>query len=541
MDEATKRREIERLLQQRHISVIEKPQATAFVCIYSSEEITNAFHTFSFLLPIQRAEEFLKGVGWDHRASDFVPHVECSQSWKDGRTVREVYYLRNGNERGAEALVHVRSFPSHRPSAIEIAEEFRLFHNLYHDTARNIFLHCDVHGVEHEVVRVSTHHVEVQLRFLTDFLRAKQMHLALQWAGNYCCEYPLHELGLKSGEEEEHASSFHWWRSVGEDVPTDNFQCISRLLGKAIISCPGAVEYRDPYKADQTNYPSFIVGHDEAGNSVLETCDPQEIQADATRALTPVFFLRSVLAKYFSAPERYEVEDGHLRCGSLWDLRIDNDHPKYVIAWLKDLGYLPSAERAHWRGFNVQPDGGVSETFYKRNIRAWFADPKMPDLRIKQHYSRVNKRWCDVFGWPLWNEPLKEDRYVFRQVHVCLEDNQAEFDQQNGLLAKLINDFLNDAQISNALIAQPKNSGSLNHLQQFLIEKNIADVEKHIGPLRVVQGLRSSGVAHGKGKNFQAALRRANLDTLPLLEASRRIFQGVADFIEWLRSSVLKT
>ncbi len=506
--------------------MIEKPQANSFVCVHSSEDLTDGF---------------LKDIGWNYHASDFRAHVECAESWKDGQSVREVYYLRTGNEGGVEALVHVRTFWNHRPTEIEIAEEFRLFHNLYHDTARNIFLHCDVHGIEHEVVRINGDRVEVQLRFLTDFLRAKQMHLALQWEGNYWCKFPLESLGLKPDEREERASSFHWWFSVRGEVPTDKCECISRLLGKAIISCPGAVEYRDPYEADQTSYPLFIVGHDEAGNPVTETCDPEIIRADASRALTPAFFRRSVLAKYFSAPDRFKVEDGHLRCGSLWGLRMDNDHPKYVIAWLKDLGDLPSAEREHWRGFNVQPDGGVSETFYTRNIRAWFADPKMPDLRIKQLYSRVNERWREVFGWLLWSEPSNQDRYVFHQVHVCLEDNQAEFDQQNGLLAKLMNDFLNDAELQKALINEPaKNARGLDRLQQFLIEQGHADADSRIRPLRIVQELRSTGAAHRKGEKFQAALRRANLDGVPLGKASVDIFRGVADFIEWMRISVLK-
>ena len=114
------------------------------------------------------------------------------------------------------------------------------------------------------------------------------------------------------------------------------------------------------------------------------------------------------------------------------------------MAWLKDLAQsLPAAEREHWRSYNIAPDGVPSRTFYIRNIRAWFADPTMPDLRLKMLYPRTNEDWRKNHGWPLWHDPEPEDEYVMRQLHVCLDENQSEFDQQNGLLAKAMVDFLN--------------------------------------------------------------------------------------------------
>ncbi len=73
-------------------------------------------------------------------------------------------------------------------------------------------------------------------------------------------------------------------------------------------------------------------------------------------ALTPIYFRRGVLSKYFAEPERYEVGDGDLRCSGFWSLRMDNDHPQHVMAWLKDLAQsLPAAEREHWRSYNIAP------------------------------------------------------------------------------------------------------------------------------------------------------------------------------------------
>lgn len=547
MEEAERKQEIERLLQLRRVKFIEKPNAEAFVCAYSCEDAKNGFHTYCYLLPPQLVEDFLNDLGWSHRSDDFKPHVECVVHRRSGKKVRDVFYLRDGNESGAHALVHVRHFWGLRPSSPEIAEEFRLFHNLYHDAARNIFLHCAVHGVEHEVVRVSGHRVEVQLRFLTDFLRAKQMHLAMQWDGAYWCNYSLAELGLKSIQKEQRGANFRWELCARDDLPTDDCKCISRLIGKALIRCPGPLEYHDPFKEDPAAFPAFTVGQDEHGAPVTNSCDPETLRRDAGRGLQPVFFRRRVLRKYFDDPAKFSVEDGYLRCGSLWGLKMDNDHPKYVIVFLKDLELLPPAERQHWLSQNVLPDGCMSETCYTRNIRGWFADPKMPDLRLKNLYPRVNGVWKTTHGWPLWREPAQEDRYVFHQAHVCLEDDQAEFDQQNGLLAKMLNDFINAEEIQTNLRTPPVNPQDpkkapppLSLLQQFLIEAGHADAKERLRPLRLVQELRSTGAAHSKGGNYKDALKKAGLDRLPLVEASMKVFAGTADFIEWLNTDVLK-
>jgi hypothetical protein len=221
--------------------------------------------------------------------------------------------------------------------------------------------------------------------------------------------------------------------------------------------------------------------------------------------------------------------------------KAGNDHPKYIIVFLRDLGLgLPPVEASHWQSHNVAPDGAPSETFYKRNILAQFTNPKMPDLSLKHLYPRVNKLWEQKHGWPLWRDAVEEDSYIFRQVHVCLEENQAEFDQQNGLLAKLTNDFLNESKIKADIKMQPLPDGGLNRLQQLLLESGFADAEARIKPLRIVQELRSKGSAHGKGKDYESCLKRAGLAGLSIVESSAMIFSGVVDFIEWMRSDVLK-
>ena len=220
---------------------------------------------------------------------------------------------------------------------------------------------------------------------------------------------------------------------------------------------------------------------------------------------------------------------------------MDNDHPGHLVAWLKDLAQgLPRAEREHWRSKNILPDGVPSKTFYIRNVRALPANPVMPDLRLKMMYPVVNEAWAAKYGWQLWREPQPEDRYVFRQLHVCLDENQSEFDQQNGLLAKVIVDFVNKERLTAALMEPTPSEGGLNVLQAFLEQDGHTDAKEQVEPLRVIQQLRSAGAAHGKGANYAAAMRRGELVGLSLVGASMKVFQGAVAFITWIGAMVLK-
>lgn len=522
-------REIERLFQGQRQAVIQEPRAQAFVHVYSSQSSRDGFHCYSYFLPRNQIDAFLSDVGWNKHDGDFTPHVE---SWNNGRENERVFYVRDGNEDGSQAFIIWRTFSNYWPSSKEVCEEFRLFFNLYHHREKNLYLHCDVDGVEHEVIRVTAEKVEVSLRFLSDFLRAKQMVLALQYEGNYWSAIPLSELGLSRRSNSGRNEIARWELIVAENSYSEDARSISRLLGKAIIPCPGPLEWLDPYKEEPEDFQNFIVGHDAAGNPVFDTCDYEQIHAIYDRAMAPVFFKKAVLSKYYNEPHRYEINSSGLWCGSNWHLRMDDDGRKYVTVFLKDLSSLPSAERDHWKAYNVAPDGGISESSFMRNIRGWWATPAMPDIVFKPLYRRVNEKWQEIYGWPLWLDAPEGDAHLLRQAHVCLEDSQAEFDQQNGTMAKLLCEFLNEKSLRASLREPPV--GSANQLRDFLLAEGFTDANEKLGPFFVFQSLRSTGAAHRKGDEYEKKMKRAGLLGVPLDEASFQLFARTVASFEWI-------
>ena len=153
----------------------------------------------------------------------------------------------------------------------------------------------------------------------------------------------------------------------------------------------------------------FIIEIDANGKETEYTSDPKALannfgaNVGAPHYLTPVYFLREVLAKYFAEPEGYAVSDGRLSRLGLWGCQIDNDLERYVVVFLGDLWHdLPYEERLHWRQFNVPPGNGISRTNLERSILGRFADPSFPDLAFRREYTKVLGDWDKTLGWPLF-------------------------------------------------------------------------------------------------------------------------------------------
>jgi hypothetical protein len=222
-----------------------------------------------------------------------------------------------------------------------------------------------------------------------------------------------------------------------------------------------------------------------------------------------VHFRRDVLAKYYDNPELYSIEDGYLRCASLWGLRIDNDHADRVVVFLGDLGRdLPSAERDYWRGYMTSADAPISETNFRRSFLAQPTDPTAVDLTFRRVYDDATRAWATRYGWALFREPKDSDVFLLQQLRVPLNDTQNEFEQAIKLLGKLMSDALNEAAIGKALPDRIDNEKGISKFERFLTLEGYPHVGRDIKYLRRVQELRSKVSAHLKGQDYQKFLTK---------------------------------
>jgi len=470
---------------------------------------------FSALIPNAIAQEVLRTASWDLPIGSGLPSCECHY---DGET-RIIEYQNLGVNDRIIPLVIRREFHDMEPNYSEILEEFRLFHNLYHDERNNVYIKFHDNGNEEKIIIVEENAVQIKKEAIRQFLAIKEMHLAVYFEFDRFSSMSIDDIDpdLTSVEVRENNLTYDFYAERWTPTTDDVHQSFSTLFGKIFV--PGVSKERSgiwPYSEDENEqqYLDFIIRISDEGEAILNTCNPRSLansfggNPDSPHYLTPVFFRREVLSKYFNNPAKFAVKDGYLQCGGLWGLRLDNNHSEYVVVYLGDLGtYLPHEERMYWRSFNVPPEGTISEVYFKRSILAEFADPGRADLLFKYRFEQFQKRWEAHFGWPLFKPLGEDDQHLYTSLRIPLTNDQAEFDGQILALTKIIIDSLNEKQLAKSLPSVEPNTRGIRKLEKFLEFHGVSNIEQTTGFLRNLYSLRSTGVGHRKGRNYRKIAR----------------------------------
>ena len=475
-----------------------------WVTVYSShrndfENITS----YSALISESKVKESLEKPSWDLGIGDGLPGFYFH--FENGKEVG-IYY-RNSYE-GIEPLVIWRSFHGMKDGYWEVLEEFRHYFNLYEDRLHNKFILIDDNGDDEDVILMSDNKIKIKLRLIKEFLAVKKMRLALFFDFNRFSEKNIEELGIKKYYGHKKGDNFIYsigarnWDSFGGDKKKSQ----GFLMGKKFIS--GLNDYQPKlFDKNDQKFIDFIIGVDENGKEITHTCNEDKLadffgkNEGAPYFLTPVFFSKDVLTKYYAQPNKYSVEDGYLRCGGMWGLRMDNNHSEHVMAFLGDLGHLSYKEQLHWKSFNIATKGKISHTAWSRGFMAQFVDPEKSDLFFKQKLISFQKKWEDKFGWKLFLSLDKSDEHYFKSLHIPLTNEQKEFDEQVLSITKILIDSLNEKELTRNLTIKKVNQKGLDKLETFLLSKGMR-FNSMMEFLRNLQTLRSTGVAHRKGKKY---------------------------------------
>lgn len=480
--------------------------------------------SYSALLSPAQVANALNQKSWDLSIGGGMPGFTQR---RDGN-VEVTTYDRFGMD-GIEPLLYIRSFHGIKPEQFDLNEEFCLFHNLYHDRHNDRYIHVDDRGNEVVAAEVDPGRARVLTRLLRQYMAAKQLAVALFFDHRAHSDLAFETAKAIPLPMDETGADRCYSFNIGE-VDGKTF---SRLCGKRIIFAPlinqcGVWPYEERQEA---KYVDFLIGVDEHGNPVKHSCDPDHLanyfgaNEHAPHYLTPVWFTRNVLSKYYDQPDKFSVEDGYLRCGSLWGIQIDNNMPDHVVVYLGDLGRdLHYEEQVYWGHYNVTPSGRQpSQTNFRRSFLAEFADPSEPDLVFKQKYAKLNEIWLGRFGWPIFRPPHKGDAHILTQFRVPLSESLGEFENQVLFLVKLTIDYLNEAELAKACGGTLPEEKGIGKLERYLKQQNYPNVSRDIDALRLLQRLRSTGAAHGKGENFDKVWTSVGLDR----NSPRDVFRGL--------------
>ncbi len=325
---------------------------------------------------------------------------------------------------------------------------------------------------------------------------------------------------------------------------------VRRLIGKHLFEpLPKSKSGFWPFAEDpKEKYAEFIIDVDKFGDDVTYTSNPNELKtpadpenvrgvnSDAPSYLTPVHFSKQVLDKYYQEPSKYDVRESTLHCGGLWCLFIDDNHEDRVCAWLGDLGRdLPYSEQQHWLIHNIPPKGGVSQTYFKRQLMGQFTNSNQPEHMFKQHYRNLQKVCEEQLSWQLLL-PLEEgDEHHFKRLRTSPTNEQHVFDESVLSLTKILIDSLNEKEL-NKLIPDTDREESTKGITRLEHAFNTCDVvgaENHISFLRHLQALRSSGIAHRKGRNYRKSAQYFGIDNQSLRMVFRKILLQAVDLLEY--------
>ena len=160
--------------------------------------------------------------------------------------------------------------------------------------------------------------------------------------------------------------------------------------------------------------------------------------------ITPVYFRRQVLGRYYDEPDKYTVKDSRVECG-MWGLKIDNHDSDKVCVLLRDLGIsLPYTEQWHWRAHNIPPEGGVSQTFYRRMVKGEWANSDQPDLLFKQSYEQLQRACDEYLDWQLLKPLSSGDDYRLKRLRIFAVDEESHFKDSILDLANILIERLNE-------------------------------------------------------------------------------------------------
>lgn len=524
------------------IEKIEKDETGVWITLYAeNKELPNVDKgaIFCALVDDEYLNIAMSKSDWDLRINEVNPYAEIDEN-------NTLEYSRFWDE-GLEPLVFCRQFSGSVEGYLEISEEFRLLFNLFEKgTLENKeYIHIDKSGVQEPVVKISNFQLQINRKYLQEYLDIRKMNLLMFYSLQRYSGKSLKELQLQEINDEVKENLCIYFIGINSSDNTD-FSTSSILMGKKVIQYnknPRFNILNSPHK----NFEEFIIGIDSDAKEQIHTCDERFLSnyfgrnPESPHYLTPVYFKKEVMNKYYNDTETYSILDGSITHKGLWMLPVDNNHPEYIVVALGDLGHLEYNEQKYWRSFNVLADSGLSNTTFKRWFEAEFTPPEEPILYFKSKFNSFQQKWSEKYGWYLFLPLREDDKHYFDALKIASEKNQKEFDHLILSVAKILIDSINEKEIAKGVHIEKENPRSIDKLEAYLNHNGLI-CRKMIDFFRKLYNLRSVYSAHrktSKKKKIRNLINYFGLETKTFEEISIDIILYSIQTLDTLESKFL--
>ena len=395
----------------------------------------------------------------------------------------------------------------------------------------------DDNGDPSTAIKLDENLIEIRKDLLFEFCAAKQMALVVFVDSFRFSQECLENLSSEELREVKKGNNYRYDYCLLSYTGSSEkgIKTMGRIVGKKII-LPKPFPRGQRTKSKE-NFQSFIVGNDDEGQVIKHVCGPN---LDTPTYLTPVFFRKEVLHKYYSNPKLYKVEDGHLWCGRLWHIAIDNDHDDYVAVYLGDLGRdLRETERNYWLSHNISPYGKkISKTEFARSFMGEWCESTSIELVFKRKYIEFRKNFHRAHGWDFFLNLHEDDEHCLESMYLP-ENNIADFEKMLGWIVKLLIDSLNEKEISVFVKNLETNDKGITKLEKCCVDTGVHSYNQHIAFLRLIQDARSKITAHRKGSSYNDIKKTLNLHNEGYKQKFKEILKTACSFLEFLHENFI--
>lgn len=483
------------------------PKGWITVTRFNSRSDDDSRYTFSALASLNAKNAILNRREFEINPFHFgIPTFERSNNDVTFTTSQKY----NANQILFEPFVIRREFHGLYADTFDVVQNFILYHNLFFDHDRNVYSNIIE---EEEVIKyVEPTHVRVKEKYLCDYLAARKMILVRYHDHRRQNEISvLDTFGKERNEFDRTARNYRYHMVIGPYGENNN--AFSMLVGKDIILPYLEPKHQDYFSVSGKPHSyekySYKIGDD--GNEVEESCD-KESKESTGHFLTPIFFKKEVLDKYYNKPRFYKIEDGEICCLDLWSISFGESDDGLIHVWLGDLGRIPYNEQKYWKTYNVVPGSCLSKNFVRRQLLSEFTDNEDPCERLLDLRTKINIIFVNRFNVKLFND-LPETRKQFLDIfHTLTHNEETEFDKQILIMAKIFIDTINKKDLEKLIDWEPNpnENKSLNVLEHFLNEKleSAHHAKTIVCAFRMVQTFRSATGAHLPGTKYDQALQR---------------------------------
>ena len=319
---------------------------------------SNSMYTFSVIASLGAEDNLLKEYNFEIDSSSFgMPAFQLSNN----SVTFDIGQKYTEKQITFEPFVIRRKFHALHDATFDVIQNFILYHDLFFDHQQNAYF--DVIEEEKVIEYVSPSHIRISEKHLRDYLAARKMILV-----RYHDHRRDHAVSVLDtfGEERKEidiTNQYYNYHIVIGQYGMNN-KAFSRLLGKDII-----LPYSEPKHQDYLllsnkpqHYEKYLYKIGDDGNGIEESCD-QEFKNSSGHFLTPIFFKKEVLDKYYKKSNFYKIEDYEIYCLDLWVLPFGENDDELIHVWLGDLGRIPHKEQIYWKAYNTVPRKGLKQKF----------------------------------------------------------------------------------------------------------------------------------------------------------------------------------